>query len=642
MVLYSYAKCGIIFLSSTGGSCIVKLYFDKKSKDPTYFIQMGIRNGTKTTTRNVKRIGKHSELLAITPDPLSYAREQVALYNEEYKNGKIDFQFKINFDEKLLFSEHTASQSTLRNVGYFFLQHIYRDLHLNDFFDSVLADSKATFNCNDINRFLTFGRILDPKSKLGTLGNLSSFYEQPTGIEYQHILRHLDILSQHYDTYMEHLFENSCHILQRNTSVCYFDCTNFYFEKEFEDEEYVDPVTGEILKGLRRYGVSKEHRPNPIVQMGLFMDGNGIPLSMCINPGSANESVCAVPLERKLTKMLHGKKFIYCADAGLGTGFIRKYNSMGGRAYIVTQSVKKLPDKIQDSLFSDIDYRRKSNGKRISLQFMKEFDIHDPLYLDLYNDHIYRVIEINTPVETGLYEEKLCKNGNVRMVKSKGNLKQFIIVTFSRKLMEYQRSIRYTQVERAVRMLNNRPYGEQRKGLNDVRRFIKRTATNAKGEKVMEHYEINLDAIAEEERFDGFYAVATNLNDNPVEILNINSQRYRIEECFRILKTNFGARPVFLSERNHIIGHFMTCFTALLVYRLLETKLDQYGQHFTTEDILETLRNMNVLNVQDSFYAASYTSSQVCTNLNAIFDLGLDKKYYLPKELNRKLKKISG
>lgn len=620
----------------------VKLYYDKRSKDPTYFIQMGVRNGSKTTTKNVKRIGKHSELLAITPDPLTYAREQVALYNEEYKKGKIDFQFKINFDEKLLFSEHTASQSTLRNIGYFFLQHIYHDLHLKEFFDKVLADSKTTFNCNDINRFLTFSRILDPKSKLGTLGKLDSYYEQPSGIEYQHILRHLDILVQNYDAYMSHLFENSNNIVKRNTSVCYFDCTNYYFEKESEDEEYIDPVTGEIQNGLRRYGISKEHRPNPIVQMGLFMDGNGIPLSMCINPGSANEQLCAVPLERKLTRMLKGKKFIYCADAGLGSGFIRKYNSMGGRAYIVTQSVRMLKEMIKDALFSDIDYHRKSNGKRISLKFMQEFDIHDPQYLDLYNDQIYRVIETNTPVETGLYEEKISRNGNVRMVKSKGNLKQFIIVTYSRKLMEYQRAIRYSQIERAVRMLQARPYSELRKGFNDVRRFIKRTATNPDGQKITEHYVIDRDIIAEEERYDGFYAVATNLKDNPVEILNINSQRYKIEECFRILKTNFGARPVFLSQRNHITGHFMICFTALLLYRLLETKLDQYGQHFTTENILETLRNMNVLNIQDSFYAASYTSSQVCTNLNAVFDLGLDKKYYLPKELYRKLKKISG
>lgn len=619
----------------------MKLNYDKKSKDPTYFIQMGIRNGNKTTTKNVKRIGKHSELLAITPDPLAYAREQVALYNKEYKEGKIDLQFKINFDEKLLFSNNTVSKSTLRNVGYFFLQQIYHDLHLKDFFAEVLADSKTTFNCNDINRFLTFGRILDPRSKLGTLERLHTYYEQPSDIEYQHVLRHLDILVQNYDAYLEHLFENSNHIVKRNTSVCYFDCTNYYFEKEHEDDEYIDPVTGEVLDGLCRYGMSKEHRPNPIVQMGLFMDGNGIPLSMCINPGSANEQLCAVPLERKLTQMLKGKKFIYCADAGLNSYTIRKYNSMGGRAYVVTQSLKNLKNYVKDAVFSDIDYRRKSNGERISLEFVKKFDPNDPQYLDLYNDQIYKVIETDTPLDTGLYEEKVLKNGKTRMVKAKGNLKQYIIVTFSRKVMEYQRAVRNSQIERAAKLLSAGSSADFGKGLNDIRRFIKRTSTGKGGEKALDRYEIDRQAIAEEERYDGFYAVATNLKDNPIEILNINSKRYRIEECFRILKTNFGARPVFLSERNHIIGHFLICFTALLVYRLLEAKLDQQ-EHFSTDNILDTLKNMNVVNVQDSFFAATFTSSRVCTALNAAFDLGLDKKYYLPKELNRKLKKMSG
>ena len=618
----------------------MKLNYDRKSKDPTYYIQMGIRNGKKTTTKNVKRIGKHSELLAITNDPLAYAKKQVEEFNREYKEGKIDMSLKIDFNEKLTATGDTCSKSALLNVGYFILQQIYHDLRLKDFFREVQDRSKATFDCNTINRFLSFARILDPRSKLGTFDRLNSYYEQPS-FEYQHILRFMDILEDNYDSYLEHLFLNSENIIKRNTSVCYFDCTNYYFESEDEDDEYVDEATGEILRGLRRYGPSKEHRPNPIVQMGLFMDGNGIPISMCINPGSDNEQKCVVPLEQKITKMFKGKQFIYCADAGLGSFNIRKYNSMGGRAFIVTQSVKKLSDKLQKAVFNDYDYRRLSDNTPITIKHMKEFDRFEQENLPLYNDTVYKILEADTAVDVGLYEEKTYHNGKTRMVKSKAMLKQRIIITFSRKVMEYQRHIRNAQIERAQRILNTKKIEEVKKGPHDVTRFIKRTSIGKNGEKASDHYVIDQSVIDREEKYDGYYAVATNLEDDTKGILEINSQRYKIEDCFRILKTNFNARPAYHRNRKRIIAHFMICYTALLIYRLLENKLDQYGTHFTTENILETLQNMNVMNTQEAFYTATYKGSQVCTALNGVFGLGLDKKYYLPKELNKKIKKIS-
>lgn len=619
--------------------CDMKLNYDRKSKDPTYFIQMGIRNGKKTTTKNVKRIGKHSELLAITPDPLAYAKQQVEEFNKEYQEGKIDMSLKVDFNEKLSATKDIASKSALLNVGYFILQHLYHDLKLSDFFHDIKSNSKVTFDCNTINRFLTFARILDPKSKLGTFDKLDNYYETPS-FDYQHILRFMDLLEDNYDNYLEHLYINSNNIIKRNTSVCYFDCTNYYFESEDEDDEYIDEATGEILKGLRRYGPSKEHRPNPIVQMGLFMDGNGIPISMCINSGSDNEQKCAVPLEQKITKMFKNKPFIYCADGGLGSFNIRKFNSMGGRAFIVTQSVKKLSDKLKEAVFNDYDYRRISDDSSITIRHMKEFDRFDKENLPLYNDTVYKIINADSAIDVGLYEEKIYKNGKSRMVKSKALLKQKIIITFSRKMMEYQRHIRNAQIERAKNILNNQNVEDVKKGPHDVTRFIKRTSKGKDGEKASDYYEIDQSIIDREEAYDGYYAIATNLEDDAKSILEINSKRYKIEDCFRILKTNFNARPVYHRNRKRIIAHFMICYTALLIYRLLENKLDQYGTHFTTVDILDTLRNMNVMNTQNAFYTSTYTASQVCTSLNGIFDLGLDKKYYLPKDLNKKLKKI--
>ena len=620
----------------------MKLNYDKNSKDPIYYIQVGIRNGKKTTTKNVARIGKHSELLKITDDPLAYAKEKVRLFNEEAeKNKTLPLELRINFAEKIKATDAVASSSTRLNIGYFVLQQLYHELGLGSFFHEIAADSKITFDPNLVNRFLTFSRILDPDSKLGTHQHLGNYYEQPE-FEYVHILRTMDLLQEHYDEYISHLFEKSCNIVKRDTSVCFYDCTNYYFEIETDDDDYVDEVTGEMIKGMRKYGPSKQHQPAPLVEMGLFMDADGIPLSMCITSGSDNEQTTAIPLEKKLVKMFKGKKFIYCADAGLGSLNIRNFNSMGGRAFIVTQSIKKLSKKLQTAVFNDCGYRLLSSNDAVSLQEMKSFDRFDPENLELYKDMAYKVITADSAFDLGLYEDKQFKNGNTRKVKSKAVVKQKVIITFSRKAMEYQRYIRNRQIERAKAMLSNLDPDTYKKGPNDVTRFIKRTSATRTGERATDLYELDLDKIAEEEKYDGFYAVATNLDDDVRTIIGISSNRYKIEDCFRVMKTNLSARPVYHHKRDRIIAHFMICYTALLIHRLLQTKLDRYGAHFSTESIIQTLQNMEVANIEDMCYMSTYSSSQVCTALNAVFDLGLDKKYYQPKELNKKLKKILG
>ena len=619
----------------------MKLWYDKKSKDPTYFIQRGIRNGKKTTTKNVVRIGKHSELLKTTADPLAYALDEVKRYNEELKNNKsVALDFKFDFNEKITYQDDLVSKSKLLNIGYFFLQQIYHDLKIGAFFKNIIKDTRIQFDPNLVNRFLTYSRILNPDSKLGTHQNLVSFYEQPT-FGYEHILRTLDIMYDHYDEYISHLYDASTKLIKRDTSVCFFDCSNYYFEIESNDEDYIDPVTGEVTKGLRKYGVSKEHRPNPIVQMGLFMDKDGIPLSMCITSGSDNEQTTAIPLEQKLITMFKGKKFIYCADAGLGSLNIRNFNSMGGRAFIVTQSIKMLSNTLKEAIFSDIDYRLLSNDKPATIQQMKDFDRFDKVNAELYDDRIYKIIPADKAFDLGLYEEKACKNGTVKKVKSKAVVPQKIIVSFSRKMMEYQRFIRNRQIERAKRLLTKLDPETYKKGANDITRFIKRTTSTSSGEKAVDTYELNQEAINEEEKYDGFYAVATNLEDSAKYILEISSNRYKIEDCFRIMKTNFSARPVFHQNRERIVAHFMVCYTALLIYRILEKKLDMYGTHFTVENVIETLNNMQVANLEDVCYMSTYDNSQVLTSLNAIFNLELDKKYYQPKDLNKKIKKIS-
>ncbi len=619
----------------------MKLWYDKKSKDPTYFVQIGIRNGKKTTTKNIARIGKHSELLHLTSDPLSYAKDQVIKYNQEAKlNNQVTLELNINFSEKLRASADLVSSSSRRNIGYFFLQQLYHDLDIHAFFDSVTDGSKITFDPNLVNRFLTCSRILDPDSKLGTSQHLGRYYEQPD-FSYIHILRTMDLMERNYDSYISHLFEKSSHMIKRDTSVCYYDCTNYYFEIEAEDEDYVDEVTGEVIKGIRKFGPSKEHRPNPIVEMGLFMDADGIPLSMCVTSGSDNEQTTAIPLEKKLARMLQKKKFIYCADAGLGSLHIRNFNSMGGRAFIVTQSVKKMSDKLKKAVFNDYNYKLLSSDQPVTISEMKDFDKKDEKNRHLYQDKAYKIVNADSAYDLGLYEEKKLKNGKTKMVKSKAVVHQKIIITFSRKMMEYQRTIRGRQIERAKKMLEDLDPETYKKGPHDVTRFIKRTSSTKTGEKVTDFYEIDQKRIEEEERYDGYYAVATNLEDPAKNILDISSKRYQIEDCFRIMKTNLCAHPVYHQKPCRIIAHFMICYTALLIYRILEKKLTEYGTHFTIENIIETLNSMEVVNIEDMCYMSTYNNSQVCTALNGVFGLGLDKKYYQPKELNKKIKKIS-
>lgn len=612
----------------------MKLYYDKRLKDPTYYIQQGFRNGKKTTTKNIKRLGKHSELLLITDNPLEYAKNEVKKMNEEYRSGRSEFIVTMDFNERIPSTDSPCSNSTSLNIGYLYLKDIYAKLNLSDFFKSVSSDRKITYDCNKICQFLTYARILDPASKYGTYDKLDTYYEKPQ-IEYQHMIRFLDILDRNSDQYLKHLFDNSENIVKRDTSVMYYDCTNYFFETEKPDEEIVDEVTGEIILGLRQFGISKENKTSPIVEMGLIMDSRGIPISMCIHPGNTNEQLTAVPLEKEVIKMTGNKKFIYCADAGLGSYNIRKFNDMGGRAYIVTQSVKKLGQEIKDIVFNDSNYRLLSNDDAITLKEMRTFNKKGANNLSLYNDFAYKVIPANTAMYTGLYEEKVYKNGRTKKVKAKGTLHQYIIVTFSRKMMEYQRTIRERQLERAKKLLRLKDPEKIKKGPNDIRRFLKNTSSDTA------NYVLDMDKIHEEEKYDGFYAVATNLDDSAKDILAVAQNRYKIEDCFRIMKTNFDARPVFLRKPERIRAHFLICYTALLIYRLMECKLDDNLTHVTTSNLIKTLRNMNVVNMDDMYYKSIYSGSQALDALERCFELQLNRKYYRPSDLNKIVKKFS-
>lgn len=626
-------------IDSERGAPHMKLNYARNCKDPTYTIANTVRKNGKISTVKVAVIGKHSELAKKYKDPLAYAKKQVEEYNKALNEKTVTCTAEINLNKKLDDTDHAVSKATFVNTGYFFLQQVYQKLELNSFFRQAVIKKKIDFDCNEINRFLTYARIIDPCSKLGTFDRLNTYFEKPD-FQYHQILRFMDILADNADDYIAHLFKASENIVERDTTVCYYDCTNYYFECEHEDDEIIDDVTGEMIRGIRQFGPSKEHRPNPIVEMGLIMDKNGIPLTMCIHPGNTSEQLTAIPLEKELIHMIGKSKFIYCADAGLGSYNIRVFNSMGGRAFIVTQSIKKLSAVLQQAVFNDCDFRLLSNNENVSVEALKTFDKTDENNLNLYNDRAYKILYADKAVDTGLFELKELKNGKMKKVKATGNLKQKIIITFSRKMMEYQRAIRNGQIERAEKMLKLNDPEQIKKGPNDVRRFLKRIAKTKSGEEAEVSYTLDLDKIREEEKYDGYYAIATNLDDSVKDILEVVQKRYRIEDCFRIMKTQLNARPVYHRKSTRITAHFLICYTALLIYRLIEVQLDQKNMHHTIDEIRVTLRNMNVTEEFNAYYKALYTGSTTLTDLVSVLGLPLDHVYYQANDLKKMIRKL--
>ena len=606
----------------------MKLMYDRKAKDPTYYVQVGIRNGKKVTTKNIAKIGKHSELLKYHPDPLAYAKSEIERMNKEKDMTNVTLY--IDLKKALDKTEDIASKSLEKNIGYLILEDIYQKMDIDRFIKEIFKDTKVGYDALAINRILTYDSILDPGSKLHTINDLHKYFEGPS-FDHQHILRFMDVLYSNYDAYISYLYRASSKIVKRNTTVCYYDCTNFYFECEKEDDGYIDPFTGEMIEGLRKYDFAKDHRPNPIVQMGLFMDKDGIPMSMCITKGNEAEVNTAIPLENKLIDTLKNNDFIYCADSGINSYHICKFNSMGGRRFIVTQSIKKLPDTLKEAVFNDFEYRLLSNDRNTSIKTLKEFD---PLSnAALYNDKAYKVIDASKELTMDYYEEKIV-NGKKKMVKAKALLDQKLIITFSRKAYEYQRSIRNKQIERAKRLLETKDPDQIKKGPNDVRRLLKR-----KDEK-RSIYVLDEAMIKEEEKYDGFFAIATNIDDVSVkEILDISSRRYKIEECFRITKTDLSGRPGYHYLKKRLISHFLICYTSLLIYRLLEVSLDRSGSHYTTKEIINTLKNMNVVSLDGIVYKSLYTNSKVLESMVKISDMNLDKEYYLKSTLRKYISK---
>ena len=471
------------------------------------------------------------------------------------------------------------------NVGYLFIKKLYNDLKLDEICNNIQNKYQFHFDLNEILSYLVYARIIYPSSKLETFKQCQNFIEQPK-FKLHDEYRALSYIAKNIDYIQENLFNNSKNVIKRNSKVIYYDCTNYFFEIDEEDD-------------LRKYGISKEHKPNPIVGMGLFMDGDGIPLSFNIYPGNQNEQKSLIPEENKIINnfKLDDSKIVLCTDAGLASDEIKKFNVKDNRGFVITQSLKKLKDEYKKEVFDKSNWRIANDFK--NFYNLDNIEQDSSLKEKYYDTLFYKIIQTETK-----------------------SVKQDLIVTFSFKYFDYNRNIRNSQIEKARKSIENNQVTRKGKNQNDYRRFIDSVNSTDNGE-VAENitYSINQDIIAEEEKYDGYYALTTNLIDDVNEIFKIVKGRWEIEESFRIMKSDFLARPVNLSREDRIKSHFLTCFISLFLYRLLEKKLDY---KYTTSQILNTLRNMNVLESKGDGYIPIYTRTDLTDELHNVFNFRTD------------------
>jgi len=568
----------------------MRLKISRSKNSASFYVTKTVYIDKKEKTITVEKLGTEAELREKLngQDPYEWAKAYIAELNEKEKEQTRDVLVRFNQSEQIKKDVQVSF-----NGGYLFLQQLYHQLGLHRLCREISGRYQFTFDLDGILSRLIYGRILFPSSKLNTFQASRRLLEQPD-FELQHVYRALEVIAKETDFIQAELYKNSLSVSKRNDRVLYYDCTNYFFEIEAES-------------GLKQYGYSKDHKPNPIVQMGLFMDGDGIPLAFGIHSGNTNEQTTLRPLEEKILKDFELSQFVVCTDAGLSSTQNRLFNTKKDRAFITTQSVKKLKKHLKAWALDTKGWCLAGSDRTYDIALFEQ----DGQAYEQYGDETF-------------YKQ--------RWINEDG-LEQKLVLTYSLKYRDYQRQIRSRQLERAVRLVAKNPATIVRKGQNDFKRFIASSNITKEGEVADKTlYRIDQDAVADEAQYDGFYAVCTNLEADASAIVEINHKRWEIEECFRIMKSEFKARPVYLSRDDRIKAHFTTCFLALTLYRYLEKRLDE---RFTTEDIVTGLRDMNFCSVPSEGYMPTYTRTDFTDALHEAFGFRTDYQIVSTKMMKK-------
>lgn len=567
----------------------MKLTISKSKNATLYYVQKSYRTDSgKSSTRTVERLGTIEEVKARfgEENTMDAVKEYIKGLTLADKEQRRDVVVKLSQNKMIKQNEQNSY-----NGGYLFLQKVYYELGLDKICNKIEKRHKNEYGLNSILSMLLYTRILYPGSKLSSLEDAKNFIEQPK-VDIHQVYRALSLLSKESDGIQAAVYKNSLKLGARHDKVIYYDCTNYYFESEEEN-------------GLRQYGRSKENRPNPIVQMGLFTDMDGIPLAFCINPGNTAETTTLKPLEDKLKEDFGLSKVVVCTDGGLASYENRKNDHVGERAFITVQSLKKLEKSLQD-------WSMETTGWKIAK--FKDTNETQKADMDKQHDKEYDLSKLDPKEYANMlfYKERWIKVG-----KKNDQLEQRLIVTFSFKYKEYLQHIREKQIARAQSIIERGVVEKCGKGQNDPKRFIKRDSCTVDGELAeYTSYSLNQEMIDQEARFDGFYGICTDLEDKATDIIKTNGGRWIIEDCFRITKTEFEARPVYLQRDDRIKAHFLTCFLALILYKYLAKKINRAGYHFSANNIISTLKDMNFVSVAGEGYIPTYTRTDLTNNLH--------------------------
>ncbi len=591
-----------------------------KPKEGTiYYIAKSFRNERGVSTKkNMFRVGTLAEIRERegVSDPWQWAQEELARRNEEERLGRRTIKIELCPTKRIKVGEQTRYSG-----GDLMLIPLYNALGLPQICRELQEGTKTEYSLNEILEAMVVLRILYPCSKKSTC-ELNQKRIRKTSFALEDVYRALTLLSGHIDDIQAGVWRNSQKTMSRDTRVIYYDCTNYYFEIEDNDRDYIDEGTGEVVIGLRKRGKSKENRPNPIVQMGMLMDGDGIPLSFIIFPGNESEQPSLQRIEEMIAKKFGLNEFVISTDAGLGSEDNRRYNMTEGREYITVQSLPSLSRADQDMALAPGGWRIAYRDKGLA-----PIDPENP------EKEIFNLNEIDLDSERGtrFYKEIIVDKtlgGNKTTARQ-----ERVIVTYSHDFALYLRHKREERISAAQKIVN-RKQTKSRQSQQDPRRYVTTDYVTKDGQKAAK-VQMALDewAIEQDQRLDGFYAYGTSLDDNAVDVLRARSFHHEIERLFRTTKTFLDARPVHLRRQDRIRSHFLVCFLAMVVLKMLQKQLDM--PELSIDRLISTLRSIEFDYFKSIGYRPLFERNLLTDRLQELTGISIDTEIVESKRMNK-------
>ena len=568
------------------------------------------KNG-KVKQKTIEKIGYLEDLKKQYDDPIKHFKEVANQRNNE----EITELVIKNINTQTL----NIDEDNQKNLGYIIIKKLYQELGIKDFLNTKQKKLKIDYKLTNIFSLLIFSRILFPASKKETYKNRNSYFENFNFSE-DDMYRSLSYFKDYKEELELLLWNNTKEKYKRDTTKTYYDCTNYYFEIEYNDEDIFDDKGNLIKKGYRKRGPEKNHRPDPIIEMGLLMDSTGLPIAYNLFPGNESEKLSLVPEIDRLKNKFKFKRTIVVADRGLNcSDNIIKISgtslemSLKKNGYVYGQSVRGADKEFKEWVLSGNYVTDKIKEDDIEITFTHKSRIHPKTMYVIRED------------------KGKTKNGNP--VREKIIVDQKQMVYFSQKYADKQKHDRDLMIEKARDLVSNpakynkaTSYG----AANYVKnlKFLKSTGEIADTSNLL----IDEEKIKEEEKFDGYYSIVTseeNLSD--IEIRNIYRGLAKIENTFKVTKSNLESRPVYVWTPEHIEAHFLTCFISLVIIRLLENKLEN---KYSTKQIIESLKNFTSSHIEHDIYKQN-NYNEIIKQFSEIYNLNLEKKYRTLSEIKK-------